>query len=146
RSLSAQCYMVSAFSNATGLGASTKEQCTVRPDPSVFPQSAPTAAVQWFGLSNQNDGVDVLESGELFVQYEDQTWGVDLGLGHNTGDNVKAERQGGGSTWPLMKGEAIAIRVWGAGWLTYGNQTWGVDLQLSDTPSYEWYVVGDGTP
>ncbi len=44
-----------------------------------------------------------------------------------------------------MRGQAVALRVWGGGWLKYGNETWGVDLVLSDTPSYEWYVVG-GTP
>ena len=42
-----------------------------------------------------------------------------------------------------MYGEAVALRVWGGGWLEYGHQDWGVDLQLSDTPSYEWYVLGE---
>ena len=146
RSLSAQCYMVVGYSTSTGLGSSTKEQCTVRPDASVFPQGAPSAAVEWFGLSSANDGVGPLDVGDQFLQLHDQTWGISLGFGHNTGDNVKTERQGGGSSWPLMKGEAVALRVWGAGWLKHGFQTWGVDLVLSDTPSYEWYVVGDGTP
>jgi hypothetical protein len=41
-----------------------------------------------------------------------------------------------------MKGEAVAIKVWGGGWLKYGHQTWGVDLQLSPTPVYEWYAIG----
>jgi hypothetical protein len=146
RSLSAECYMVTSISNVTGLGSSTKEACTVRPDPSVFPQSAPAVATEWYGLPNQNDGVWPLDVGNQFLQLQDQTWGVDLGFGHETGNNVKAERQGLGNTWPLMKGEAIAIRVWGAGWLKYGHQTWGVDLVLSDTPAYEWYVVNEGTP
>jgi hypothetical protein len=42
----------------------------------------------------------------------------------------------------LMRGQAVALKVWGGGWLRYGHQTYGVDLQLSDTPVYEWYVLG----
>lgn len=40
-----------------------------------------------------------------------------------------------------MFGQAVALRVWGGGWLEYGHETWGVDLVLSNTPSYEWYVL-----
>ena len=38
------------------------------------------------------------------------------------------------------------MRVWGGGWLKYSSQTLGVDLDYSDTPVYEWYVVGSGQP
>ena len=44
-----------------------------------------------------------------------------------------------------MRGQAVALRVWGGGWLKYGHETWGINLVLSDTPSYEWYVLA-GTP
>ncbi len=144
--VSAQCYLIVAVSSSTGMSTATKEQCTVRPDPSAFPQSAPAATIEWSGLAFTNDLAAPLSVGNDFLQTQSRTWGVSLGLGPSTGNNAKGERQGDGSTWPLMKGEAIAIRVWGAGWLAHGTQSFGVDLVLSDTPVYEWYVVGNGTP
>jgi hypothetical protein len=40
-----------------------------------------------------------------------------------------------------MYGEAVALRVWGGGWLKWQDNTVGADVALSDAPSYEWYVV-----
>ncbi len=144
--LSAQCYQVAAVGNLTSW---TSEECTVRPDPSRFPQSSPSPTVQWYGLSRVDDGTASLfnQSADQYLEYSDRTWGVSLGWGSYTGSNIKLERPGTSTgVQPLMKGEALALRVWGGGWLVHATQTFGVDLQLSDTPSYEWYVVGAGQP
>jgi hypothetical protein len=138
--LSGQCYMVAAY-NASA-SANTGEQCRVRPDPSRFPQDVSGYATQWGGLSNTNDGTGQLinsSGGFRNLLYGDQTWGVDLVYGDSSLWRVEAQ---GAQHYYLMKGQAVAIRVWGGGWLKYGNQTWGVDLQLSDTPVYEWYAIG----
>ena len=141
-SVSGQCYMIAAV-NQYGAGNSS-EDCTVRPDPSVFPQVVPAAVRQWNGLSDVNDG-----TGDLFdrprghsLVWAHQTFGVDLNWSSNKA-LWKIEAQGGPH---LMYGQAVALRVWGGGWLRYGHQTWGVDLTLSNTPSYEWYILGDVRP
>jgi hypothetical protein len=143
RSLSAQCYKVAAVSDAGG--GYTGEACTVRPDPSRFPQQPPAATLDWYGLSRGNDVAAPLFNvgSNQYLRREGRTFGVSLGWGAD-GNNVKLERQGDGSA-PLMKGETVALRIWGAGWLKHGTQSFGVDLELADTPSYEWVVVG-GTP
>ena len=41
--------------------------------------------------------------------------------------------------------EAVALRVWGGGWLKFSTSVCCIDLELPDTPSYEWYILG-GTP
>jgi hypothetical protein len=135
--LSGQCYMIAAY-NGWGSG-DTGEECTVRPDPSRFPQNVASAAPQWRGLSDSNDGTGALIQGQddSNLRYGDQTWGVNLVWGSSSLWRVEA--QGGPR---LMKGQAVALRVWGGGWLKYGTQTFGVDLQLSDTPVYEWYAIG----
>src|SRR5947208_13926227 len=94
---------------------------------------------QWGGLSSTNDGTGDLVNYKMnkLLKHGSQTFGVDL----NWGDTSlwRVEAQGGPH---LMKGQAVALKVWGGGWLKYGNQTWGVDLQLSSTPVYEWYAIG----
>jgi hypothetical protein len=143
RTVSGQCYMIAAV-NQDG-GGFTKEQCTVRPDPSRFPQNIPPKVKQWYGLSNVNDGTGNLQTGVrssyTSLTHANQTFGVDLDWSKYPA-LWKIEAQGGPH---VMYGQAVALRIWGGGWLKYGNQTWGVDLQLSSTPSYEWYVVG-GVP
>jgi hypothetical protein len=135
--ISGQCYMFAAYNDATA--GYTSEECTVRPDASRFPQAVGQYAVQWSGLSSTNDGTGVLvnTNKDMDLLWGNQTWGVDLDWGDNSLWRVEA--QGGPH---LMKGQAVAIRVWGGGWLKYGHQTWGVDLQLSNTPVYEWYAIG----
>src|SRR6185312_9678401 len=135
--ISGQCYMIAAYNNTSA--ADTTEQCTVRPDPSRFPQFVGGAATQWSGLSSTNDGTGNLVNTniEQHLLYGEQTWGVNLTYGDSSLWRVEA--QGGPR---LMKGQAVALKVWGGGWLKYGHQTWGVDLQLSDTPVYEWYAIG----
>jgi hypothetical protein len=135
--ISGQCYMIAAY-NSTSTGDTT-EQCTVRPDSSRFPQAVDGAAAQWSGLSDTNDGTGNLVNTNIeeHLLYGDQTFGVNLTYGDSSLWRVEA--QGGPH---LMKGQAVALKVWGGGWLKYGSQTWGVDLQLSDTPVYEWYAIG----
>ena len=135
--ISGQCYMVTAYSDQAAGDAG--EQCTVRPDPSRFPQWVGGAATQWSGLSNSNDGTGELVNTNLEknLRYGDQTWGVNLTWADSSLWRVEA--QGGPH---LMKGQAVAIRVWGGGGLKQGTESFGVDLQLSDTPVYEWYAIG----
>jgi hypothetical protein len=135
--LSGQCYMIAAYNN-TNVGG-TAEECTVRPDPSRFPQTVAVAVPSWSGLSSTNDGTGSLVNTDIEqnLLYGERTWGVNLTWGDSSLWRVEA--QGGPH---LMKGQAVALKVWGGGWLKYGHQTWGVDLQLSDTPVYEWYAIG----
>jgi len=118
----------------------------VRPDPSRFPQSVPQTVQQWYGLSGVNDGTGDLFNAKrnLSLTHANQTYGVDLEYSNHTA-LWKIQAQGGPH---LMYGQAVALRVWGGGWLKYGNETWGVDLVLSDKPEYQWYLVGApaGTP
>ncbi|HEX6685166.1 MAG TPA: VCBS repeat-containing protein [Candidatus Limnocylindrales bacterium] len=136
--ISGQCYRIGAY-NETGV-AFTPEKCAVRPDPNEFPQHVPPAAKQWTGLSSANDGTGRLHNhnGEADVVYGDRDWGVNLVWADTSLWRVQA--QGGPN---LMKGQAVAIRVWGGGWLRKGHQTFGVDLVLDSNPSYEWYVLSE---
>ena len=137
---SGQCYMVAA-EGTSGTGTSS-ETCTVRPDPKRFPQSIPSSTQQWYGLSGTNDGTGRLQNGTrqayASLTWSHQTFGVDLDW--TDASSLWKVQALSGST--AMYGEAVALRVWGGGWLKYGHQDWGVDLQLSDTPAYEWYVLG----
>jgi hypothetical protein len=143
--LSGQCYKIAAY-NTVNIGY-TAEECTVRPDPSRFPQTVAVTVPSWTGLSAVNDGTGILANvgigslGNLgpgqYLQYGERTWGVNLTWGNSS--LWKVEAQGGPH---LMKGQAVALKVWGGGWLKYGDQTFGVNLQLSATPVYEWYVIG----
>jgi hypothetical protein len=144
-SVSGQCYMIAAVAESSGAGY-TQELCTVRPDPSRFPQTNPTSTEKWYGLNHTNDG-----TGELYnsaegldgnLTHDNQTFGVDLDWQANPA-LWKIEAQGGPQ---LMHGQAVALRVWGGGWLKYGSETYGVDLVLSETPSYEWYVLNNAPP
>jgi hypothetical protein len=140
---SGQCYMIAA-ANAAGDGDSPVE-CTVRPDPSQFPQavSIPPGTPQWYGLSGYNDGTGPLQTGvrdyNTNLIWSHETFGVDLAWTDNP-SLWKVQAPGGPNA---MFGEAVALRVWGGGWLEYGHQTWGVDLKLSSTPVYQWYVLGE---
>ena len=137
--VSGQCYKIAAV-NAYG-ASYTSEECTVRPDPSQFPQSVSQNMQQWFGLSGVNDGTGDLFNAQrnMSLTHANQTFGVDLDYAEDPA-LWKIEAQGGPH---LMYGQAVALRVWGGGWVKYGNETWGVDLVLSDTPSYEWHLVGE---
>ena len=145
--VSGQCYMIAAV-GATGT-TSSQEVCTVRPDPSQFPQAPPTATQQWHGLSSVNDRGgdlwnDAREGDSVWLTHANQTWGVDLDwIDYPSLWTVEA--QGGPH---LMHGQAVALRVWGGGWLKYADDVHGINLELSDTPSYEWYALSGspGTP
>ena len=140
------CYMVAAV-DQLGPRDST-EQCTVRPNPEWFPQAAYPVVKQWNGLSDVNGGTGDLHNrprgGSLI--HTDKTFGVDLDFSSKPA-LWKIQAQGGSKQ--VMYGQAVALRVWGGGWLTYDpNEETGVTLGLSQTPSYEWFVIGGqpGTP
>jgi hypothetical protein len=146
-SVSGQCYMIAAV-GASGT-TSSPEACTVRPDPGRFPQAPPPATQQWSGLSSVNDGPGSLRSNARPSESDEltnanQTWGVDLDWTEFPA-LWKAEAKGGPH---LMQGQAVALRVWGGGWLKYADKTYGTDVELSSTPSYEWYPTAGapGTP
>jgi hypothetical protein len=141
-SVSGQCYMIAAVAESSGAGY-TQEQCTVRPDPSQFPQTHPASLEEWYGLNHTNDGTGDLYNSirDLSLTHANQTFGVSLDWQTNQA-LWKIEAQGGPT---LMHGQAVALRVWGGGWLKYANETWGIDLVLSETPAYEWHVLA-GTP
>lgn len=145
-SISGQCYVVAAV-NQNGAGY-TDEHCTVRPDASRFPQSVPKAAKQWSGLSNVNDGTGALRNSALkrtegtALHYQRRTFGINLGWTSPNHSLWKIEAEGGPH---LMYGQAVALRVWGGGWVKYGRRTWSINLVWSSTPSYEWYILG-GVP
>ena len=108
----------------------TQEECTGRPDPSRFPQTVPASDKQWYGLSNMNDGTGDLSNGPRgshSLIYSHETFGVDLSWAGGPA-LWKIEAQGGPH---VMYGQAVALRVWGGGWLAYGNETFGVDVALS---------------
>ncbi len=135
--LSGQCYMIAAY-NTTDVG-DTAEECTVRPDPSRFPQTIPFPVLMWGGLTDVNDGTGSLFNADTFqnLRYANRTFGVNLTWGNSSLWRVEA--QGGPH---LMIGQALALKVWGGGWLKYGHETFGVDLQFSSTPVYQWYAIG----
>jgi hypothetical protein len=136
--ISGQCYRIGAFNDETI--AFTPEKCTVRPDADEFPQNVATAAKQWTGLSSTNDGTGRLHNNNAGADlvYGDRTWGPNLNWADTSLWRVQA--QGGPE---LMKGQAVAIRVWGGGWLRHGHQNFGVNLVLDSNPAYEWYVLSE---
>jgi hypothetical protein len=141
KNVSGQCYRVSA-QTGYGTAASGPVECTVRPD--GFPTGPVDAYKKWYGLSKTNQGLGKLRrvdrTDDLHLVREGQTFGVDLGL--DKGDNNLKLQRTGNNPEPLMYGETVAMRVWGAGWVKYGTEAFGINLQLSDTPSYEWIVLG----
>jgi hypothetical protein len=143
RSQSGQCYRVAATNNVST--SYSAERCTVRPDASRFPQNVPAGAVEWSGLSSVNDGTGTLlnHANNQHLYFSSRLLGVDLDF-QDSPSLWKVEAQGGPQ---LMKGQAVALRVWGGGWLKTGSPVFGIGLDLDlNTPSYEWYVVGGGSP
>jgi hypothetical protein len=139
-SMSAQCYTVDVYNAANT--ARSNMQCTVRPDPVRFPQSPSKNAPQWFGLTSVSGAAGQLQNRPLFNEnlvYREQTFGVNLDWVEDDPALWTVQGQAGPQ---VLWGEAVALRVSGGGWLRYGTQTWGVNLQLSNTPVFEWYIVG----
>ncbi len=138
--MSGQCYKIVAY-NHDSAGA-TDELCTVRPDPAVFPQTVPQDMDQWTGLTRVNGSAGSLGNNNRtfyhYLTHQGQTFGTNLGWDGNA-SNWTVQAEGGPQ---LMHGQAVALHVPGGGWLKYGHQTYGVNLDQSDTPSYEWYVIG----
>jgi hypothetical protein len=151
---SGQCYVVAAV-NAQGDGDSQTE-CTVRPNAGLpnVPVVENAPVIQWSGLSSTNDGTGPLVNSQHGstdnVIWSQNTFsvfpfhcgcGVDLAFTNKT-SLWKVQATGAPV---IMYGEAVALRVWGGGWLEYAYQTWGVSLHLVSTPVYQWYILGETT-
>ena len=110
---SGQCYMIAAVS--TWGSGDTGEECTVRPDPSQFPQSFPSSTRQWFGLSGNNDGTGPLQTAtrESYTSliWSNETFGVNLDW--SEGNSLWKVQAPGGHE--VMYGERVALRVGVAG-------------------------------
>lgn len=148
---SGQCYQLVAFAEnpagPTFQSPPSAEQCTVRPDPGRFPQSIPNGVREWSGLSGVNGGTGTLANkpysdeppSHLYSAH--QTFGPDLEW-RDTPSLWKVQARDGGQ---VMKGEAVALRVWGGGWMKHSASCCNIDIELTDEPSFEWYVLG-GVP
>ena len=90
-----------------------------------------------------------------FLQYEDQTWGINLGwtddASEATGQKVArwffAKPNGTGG--PVRYGDRIALANGrGRSFLRHEGRTFGIDLDWSGPPIYEWRILGGptGTP
>jgi hypothetical protein len=145
-SMSGQCYRIVNKNNVSP--NFSMPSCTVRPDPNRFPQTVPPSVLEWTGLPTNNDGVNYMfNSVEMaYLMYTPKTLGVDLDFDSDSSQSVwKIEGQAFGDL-QLMKGQAVALRAWGGGWLHTGSPTFGIGLDLDmNTPRYEWYVL-DGNP
>lgn len=84
-----------------------------------------------------------------YLQHEEEQFGINLGWtddGRNeTGDNVARWffTRNGTSQAPIEFGETIAL---GNGekpsFIKYEERTFGIDLSFSDTPVFEWKILG----
>jgi hypothetical protein len=92
---------------------------------------------------------------KLYFQYEEQTWGINLGWT----DNAKAETAKRTTRWffsrengmgrPITYGERVAL-AYGThrSFLYYTSRKFGINLDWSGPPIFEWIIAGGkpGTP
>jgi hypothetical protein len=85
----------------------------------------------------------------LFLQYEEQTWGINLGWTNDAG-KASAERttrwffsRRNGTGRPITYGEKVAL---GYGthrsFIYYASRKFGINLDWSGPPVYEWIIAG----
>ncbi len=80
-----------------------------------------------------------------FLAYKEQNFGINLGFT----DDAEPSRAKKVVHWsfvnerrtPVKYGEPVAIRC-KDGYLHYGQRPWGINLDWSDTPIYEWRLLG----
>ena len=84
-----------------------------------------------------------------FLQYEHQTWGINLGwtddASPETGKRVARWffTRTGDRTGPVVFGEKIALaNGTGDSWLHYAERSVGINLSWSARPVFEWTVLG----
>jgi len=84
-----------------------------------------------------------------FLQYEHQTWGINLGWTDDASPET-AKRvarwfftRNGARTGPITFGETIALANGkGDSWLHYADREFGINLQWSGQPVFEWTILG----
>jgi hypothetical protein len=144
-----QCYEIVA--SGGNVGSDSGPTCTVRPDPTHFPQTIPAGAIQWTGLDSYGYTSHLFNSARNgYLIYSHRTLGVDLNWdGSSSGSQFTVEPQANVPAFgvKMMKGEPVAIHIPGQGYLTTGSPAFGIGLDVHrQTPSYEWYVLGGNGP
>jgi hypothetical protein len=99
--------------------------------------------------SERNYNLKGLQEHGNFLQWEKQTWGINLGWtdDHSAATAARVSRwffaRPGGGTGQLKYGETIAL---GNGkspsFLRYESRTFGINLGWSDGPVFEWKLLG----
>lgn len=110
----------------------------------TVPSVVPPGAAQWSGLSSVNNGTGTLlnHNNNQNLFHNHSTLGVDLDF--QSGPSLWRVQSANGSA-NLVKGQQVALRVWGGGWLKTGSPVFGIGLEMNlDTPAYQWYVLGGG--
>ena len=90
-----------------------------------------------------------------FLQHENQTFGINLGWTDNASPATEAKvsrwfvDRPGTDTAPIRYGETVALANGGSpSFLRYAERTVGINLEWSETPVFEWKLLGGrvGTP
>ena len=84
-----------------------------------------------------------------FLQYEEQTWGINLGWTDNAAATTAKKvsrwfisRKGTGQT-PIKYGEPIALGYGiSPSFVRYEERTVGINLGWSESPAFEWRLLG----
>jgi hypothetical protein len=80
-----------------------------------------------------------------FLSYKEQNFGINLGFTDDaepsTAKKVVHWSFVNERRTPVKYGEPVAIRC-KDGYLHYGQRPWGINLDWSDTPIYEWRLLG----
>jgi hypothetical protein len=83
-----------------------------------------------------------------YLQWEDQTFGINLGWTDDASaaTSVRVSRwffTRSDTTHPIRYGDKLAIGNGGSpSYIRYAERTWGINLDWSDTPRYEWKILG----
>jgi len=84
-----------------------------------------------------------------FLHYERNRYGINIGWTSNASSSTeRASRKwrivrSTNSTGPLRYGEKVAIGwVRAKSFIRYKSRKWGINLVWSNTPSYEWIILG----
>jgi hypothetical protein len=139
------------MTNITELAESFRQWKFVTPQPPtlVLPKEKFEAFPERnFSLKN--------DDAKKYLQYESQTFGINLGWTDNA-EPATAEKvakfflnRPGTDSSPVMYGELVAI-AWGGAkppYIRYEHRTIGVNLGWSESPVFEWKILGGkiGTP
>lgn len=85
-----------------------------------------------------------------FFQYEEQTWGINLGWTDDAEPSTAAKVRRwafvgkGGAKAPMTYGQPVAL-AWGDRFVRYGARDVGINLDWSKAPVFEWQLLG-GAP